>query len=471
MALFDMALVASLVALYGPGGLIAGFYLAVLPYSLDQSQRVAALLILLGALTYLAAAGIHGWVFADGQRGILDLPSGVYVEAAVFAAVAVAVRHVPATLARRLRATRAVVGQAEQGDLWVRAHADHADELGYLEKSLNRLLEQTAVAISEVRREADEVAACARVLADCAGEGLTSSQGVAATAAELARGLSEQRDIADTGREEGVTAAQEADGLRARAEIQETDVRRLVEAADRGRARVVHASETLTAIGDDVRTTAAIIEELSGLSERVAVFAQTVAKIARRTRLLALNAAVEAARAEEHGEGFAAVSEEVRALAGEGARAARDMADVITEVRSRIDAVGSAMAAGSERVRDVGAVAAEARSALEDIHAGAVQAAELVTTTSEVSRAQAERMGVLAEQMSRLAELSVTSSAGADGAARSVAAQISAMDNLNQLGRQLTELAGRLRASVARFSSTGSAPAVNQPCGDEGPRA
>src|SRR3989449_22558 len=82
-------------------------------------------------------------------------------------------------------------------------------------------------------------------------------------------------------------------------------------------------------MGEEVRATAATVAGLSGMSERIAAFAQTIARIARQTHLLALNAAIEAARAEEHGEGFAVVADEVRALAGEAGKSARDRKSVV----------------------------------------------------------------------------------------------------------------------------------------------
>src|SRR5437667_98926 len=89
-------------------------------------------------------------------------------------------------------------------------------------------------------------------------------------------------------------------------------------------------------MGEEVRATAATVAGLSGMSERIAAFAQTIARIARQTHLLALNAAIEAARAEEHGEGFAVVADEVRALAGEAGRSAREVAELVSGLRASI---------------------------------------------------------------------------------------------------------------------------------------
>src|SRR2546428_739382 len=120
-----------------------------------------------------------------------------------------------------------------------------------------------------------------------------------------------------TARGESARAADQAESLRVRAEMMQVDARRLVAAAERGRERVARASQTLRTVGEEVRATASTVVGLSGMSERIGVFAQTIARIARQTHLLALNAAIEAARAEEHGEGFAVGADEGRALAAE----------------------------------------------------------------------------------------------------------------------------------------------------------
>src|SRR5439155_361476 len=81
-------------------------------------------------------------------------------------------------------------------------------------------------------------------------------------------------------------------------ELMQVDAARLVAAAQRGRERVARASQTLRAVGDEVRATASTVAGLSGMSERIGGFAQTIARIARQTHLLARNAAIEAARAQ-----------------------------------------------------------------------------------------------------------------------------------------------------------------------------
>ena len=188
------------------------------------------------------------------------------------------------------------------------------------------------------------------------------------------------------------------------------------------------------------------------MSERIGVFAQTIARIARQTHLLALNAAIEAARAEEHGEGFAVVADEVRALAGEAGKSAREVAELVSDLRAGIEAAARAMQSGEAKVRDIGAVAAEADGALQELHEGVQLIGDLVNATADVSRSQAQRLAELAQSLQQVATISSGSSQRADGAATATQAQITSMGDLTATSQQLAQLAERLRGSIARFS-------------------
>jgi len=447
LALLDVLLVGVLVVWFGHGGFVVAFLIAVLPYAFDQGHTVGNFLVLTAALAYLGASYLHGVLYGDAG-GL----TAAGLETVGFITVAWALKQIPATLIRRIREARDVMGEAERGQLAVRAPAEESDELGFLEKSFNRMLGEIGATISTVQREADEVAAFAEQLAASAEELHATSETVTHTAQQLARDLAKQRELAEAARGESAKAADQAESLRVRAELMQVDAARLVAAAQRGRERVARASQTLRAVGDEVRATASTVAGLSGMSERIGGFAQTIARIARQTHLLALNAAIEAARAEQHGEGFAVVADEVRSLAGEAGKSAREVAELVSELRAGIDAAARAMQSGEAKVRDIGAVAAEADAALQELHQGIELVGDLVNATAEVSRGQAQRLAELAQSLQQVAAISSGSSQSADGAAAATQAQITSMGDLTATSQQLAQLAERLRASIARFS-------------------
>ncbi len=436
LALLDAVLVGVPVVWFGHGGLVAAFFIAVLPYAFDQGQAVGDFLVLISALVYLAASHLHHVLY----RSDVGLGTATYLETMVFIAVAMALKRIPARLIERIRHTRGVI----------------------LEKSFNRMLEEISGTISTVQREADEVAAFAEQLAASAQQLHATSDAVTHTAQQLATDLSGQRAMADGARGESAKAADQAESLRVRAELMQADAARLVAAAERGRERVARASQTLRGVAEEVRATASTVVGLSGMSERIGAFAQTIARIARQTHLLALNAAIEAARAEEHGEGFAVVADEVRTLAAEAGKSAREVAELVSDLRAGIDAAGRAMQSGEAKVRDIGAVAAEADGALQELQQGVQLIGDLVNATAEVSRSQAQRLATLAQSLQQVATISTASSQSADGAAASTLAQITSMGDLTATSQQLAQLAERLRGSIARFSVLSRAPETRE---------
>jgi methyl-accepting chemotaxis protein len=447
LAVLDVALVTVLVVWFGHGGVVAAFFIAVLPYAFDQGQAVGDFLVLVASLAYLGASWLHGQLYSSS-----GLETMTYIETGLFIMVAMALKRIPATLIARIRRARGVMGEAEQGFLAVRAAAAEADELGFLEKSFNRMLEEIGATISTVQREADEVAAFAEQLAAAAQQLHATTEALTETSQHLAKDLGDQRGLVDGARGESAKAADQAESLRVRAELMQVDASRLVATAERGRERVARASATLRSVGEEVRATASTVAGLSGMSERISVFAQTIARIARQTHLLALNAAIEAARAEEHGEGFAVVADEVRALAAEAGKSAREVAELVSDLRAGIDAAARAMQSGEVKVRDIGAVAAEADGALQELHQGVQLMGDLVNATAEVSRSQADRLAQLAQALQQVASISAGSSESANSTAAATETQITSMGELTATSQQLAQLAERLRGGIARFS-------------------
>jgi methyl-accepting chemotaxis protein len=320
------------------------------------------------------------------------------------------------------------------GDLTVHVEAKEDDRLFH---AFNRTAHQVREMIRQVEAAAERAAAAATEISATTAQLAVATQEQSTQAEEVAAAVEEMTaTIIDNAKASSETARVAEDNGHA---------------AEEGGAIMAQTIEKIRDIADIVGRSAETVGRLGASSERIGEIAATIEDIADQTNLLALNAAIEAARAGEHGRGFAVVADEVRKLAERTTHATAEISEVLGKVQAETGGAVAAMQQGKTEVDEGLTLADRAGEALRTIIDGAQQSTVLVNQIAAAS----EQQSTTSEEMARSVE--AISSVSAESA-QGVGQIAEAGDGLNRLTEELRALVGRFR--------TEAGTAVPSPGGD-----
>ena len=263
------------------------------------------------------------------------------------------------------------------GDLTMTVSARSArDELGI---AFTQMILSLRELIGEVGKNAANLSAASTQLASAAGQSAQVTSQITTTIQQVAQGISQQTEsISKTaasteqmGRAiEGVSkGAQEQMHAVNKASSVTTQISAAIQqVAASAQSSAESANQAANTARDGAKTVA---ETIKGMQ----VIKETIDDIASQTNLLALNAAIEAARAGEHGKGFAVVADEVRRLAERSSTATREISGLIKGIQKTVAEAVFAMQESAKEVEIGTARAGQSDEALQSI----LKAVELVT--------------------------------------------------------------------------------------------
>ena len=247
-----------------------------------------------------------------------------------------------------------VMEQVSQGDLTVHLEPEGKDEIvdnlfnstNQMVKNIKQIIHQITESVDSTISVSTQIAASVEEMSAGAEELNNQTHAIATSIDEMTKTIVETTQnttsAAESARDAGVIA-------------------------NEGGRVVNNTVEGMETISRVVSQAAEKIIELGNNSDKIGEIIAVINEIAEQTNLLALNAAIEAARAGEHGRGFAVVADEVRKLSERTSTATKEIADMVEEIQSYTKQAVASIHEGTTEVQEGKELASKAGEAISNI--------------------------------------------------------------------------------------------------------
>ena len=221
--------------------------------------------------------------------------------------------------------------------------------------------------------------------------------------------------------------------------------------AENGALTIDNAVQSMKSLQTSVGQSAQVIKLLGEHSQKIGNIVETISAIAEQTNLLALNAAIEAARAGEHGRGFAVVADEVRKLAEQSATAAEEIHKLIFDVQSQTDKAVESMEVGTETTQKSVDAVNEAGSAFREIVNQIGMLIEKIShTTKAITKAEGGNSQII-DAVNKINDTAEKFSVKMETISSTTQELSAATEEIASAGRQLADMADELQKAIGTF--------------------
>ena len=307
---------------------------------------------------------------------------------------------------------------ARERDFTRRVPIDSKDEIGSMVKGFNALIDRLQEAMRDIQARMTTVRGAVESLATAAQQVATSSANQSSSTSAMAASVEEMTVSIST-----VSASA--------AEAQKM-AHQAGESSEQGGQIIERTAAEMGSIAASVSQASTVIQALGNESQQISTIVQVIKEVADQTNLLALNAAIEAARAGEHGRGFAVVADEVRKLAERTSKSTGDISTMIARMQSSANEAVNEMNRVVAQVESGQGLAQEAGSRIQEIRNEAVKVSEAISEISNALKEQSEASQDIARHVESVAQMTDENNAAAEETAAGA-------QRLDQLAREVAE--------------------------------
>ncbi|GGM29901.1 putative sensory transducer protein YvaQ [Paraliobacillus quinghaiensis] len=325
------------------------------------------------------------------------------------------------------------------------------DEIGKLAKSMNTMQDNLKQIVQNISGTATTVGTQSEELSQAVNEVRVGSEQIAATMEELASGTETQANYAgdlSQSMKDFVTHITQANK---NGEEINGSAGQVLSKTEEGNQLMATSVKQMGSIDAIVKEAVEKVRGLDVQSGEISKLVSVIKDIADQTNLLALNAAIEAARAGEHGKGFAVVADEVRKLAEQVGASVSDITSIVTNIQTESNAVTNALEEGYQEV-EVGTKQIKATDAtFIDIKNAVNDMAVTIKTVTDGLTKMATESDKMNASIEEIASISEESAAGVEETSASSEEATSSLEGIANGSDELARSAEKLNDVVRQF--------------------